>query len=222
MAAQCPEPGAHVKSARPGVKIIVKAAMSSTVFHGEILLPILYGLLVAAAVFGLASCPVTILLNALLINAVKTKQRLQKPQHSVGLFGAYRSDVWTCCTTPLHNRDYFPVKCKVKIFMNLLTLICPLMSRISSSLSLQRHMVLISGERYLSIKHTLTHATAITKARLMVFSAVAWIVALSFFPIVSFDLAVYLFVSQATILLSIVLFQFPVYKEARRHEKLIL
>jgi hypothetical protein len=36
-----------------------------------------YGLLVAAAVLNLAACPFTILLNALVMFAVKTKRRLQ-------------------------------------------------------------------------------------------------------------------------------------------------
>ena len=64
------------------------------------------GLLVAAAVLNLVVCPFTILLNALVMIAVKTRRRLQT--HPVGLFGAYRSDGWACRTTSSYNQDYFP------------------------------------------------------------------------------------------------------------------
>ena len=36
-----------------------------------------YGFLIAAAVFNMATCPFTVLLNALIMVAVKTKRRLQ-------------------------------------------------------------------------------------------------------------------------------------------------
>ena len=84
------------------------------------------------------------------------------------------------------------------------------------------HLVLINVERYIAIKHTFTHAAVITKARLLVGSALAWIAAALLHFITIWYLEVLLFVFQAILLSSIVLLQILVYKEARRHEKQIL
>ena len=83
------------------------------------------------------------------------------------------------------------------------------------------HLLLISAERYLAIKHTFSHGTIVTKARLIISSAVAWIAAIVFLPVASY-LPVALFTGNATIISLLVLLQISVYKEARRHEKQIL
>ena len=180
------------------------------------------GLLVAAAVFSLATCPVTILLNALVMVAVKTKRRLQKNSNILLACMALTDLMVGLVVQPLHiTKTIFLLQDKEFhefCDIDLAFTVCYLTFVVAT----ECHLVLISGERYLAIKHTFTHATVVTKSRLMVCSAVAWIVALSSFPIVLYLTARYFYVSEATILVSIVLLQFLVYKEARRHEKLIL
>ena len=83
------------------------------------------------------------------------------------------------------------------------------------------HLFLISVERYLAIKHTFTHATVVTKARLIISSAAAWIAAILLFLVSSY-LAIALAIGIVSIISSTVLIQIFVYKEARRHEKRIL
>ena len=80
------------------------------------------------------------------------------------------------------------------------------------------HLLLISGERYIAIKHTFTHATVVSKARLIISSALVWIAAIVFF-IVSSYLPIAIFIGFTAIIFSIVVLQIFVYKEAIRHEK---
>ena len=83
------------------------------------------------------------------------------------------------------------------------------------------HLLLISGERYLAIKHTFTHATFVTKARVIMSSAVAWITVVIFVLVIS-HFTIIFFTYIAVIIISIVLLHIFVYKEVRRHEKQIL
>ena len=83
------------------------------------------------------------------------------------------------------------------------------------------HLILLSGERYIAIKHTFNHSTVVTKGRLMISSALVWITAPLYFFGTSY-LKVARFAYQASLIFSIVSLQLCVYKEARRHEKKIL
>ena len=83
------------------------------------------------------------------------------------------------------------------------------------------HLILLSGERYLAIKHTFKHSTVVTKGRLMISSALVWITAPLYFIGTSY-LTVARFAYHTSLVFSIVSFQVLVYKEARRHEKMIL
>ena len=180
-----------------------------------------YGLLVAAAVLSLATCPVTIFLNALVMVAVKTKQRLQTHPNILLACLALTDLMVGLVVQPLHITETifllqgkeFHEFCDIDLAFSV--------SFIIFFLATIFHLVLINVERYLAIKHTFTHATIITKTRLMVCSVVAWTAAALSYLTILF-LTVLLHVLQATILLSIALLQILVYKEARRHEKQIL
>ena len=86
------------------------------------------------------------------------------------------------------------------------------------------HLVLISGERYFAIKHSFTHGTVVTKARLLFASAVVWVsstgIPLSFQNVSRKIIAAVSLV--VTSLALIICLQVVVYKEVRRHEKQIL
>ena len=180
-----------------------------------------HGFLVAAAVFSLAACPFTIVLNALVMVAVKSKRRLQTHPNILLACLALTDLMVGLVVQPLHitktillvQGEIFHEFCDIDLAFSV--------SFIMLVLATSCQLVLISGERYLAIKHTFTHATVVTKARLIVSSAVAWIAAALFFLVISY-LTVFLFVMQATVYSTIVLLQILVYKEARRHEKQIL
>ena len=180
-----------------------------------------HGLLVVAAVLNLAACPFTIFLNALVMAAVKTKRRLHTHPNILLACLALTNLMVGLFAQPLHitktifllqGKDFHQF-CDIDLAFTF--------SLVISCLASVYHLVLISGERYLAIKHTFTHASVITNVRVLFCSALAWIAAALFLLILSYS-RVMAFALQATILSSIALFQILVYKEARRHEKQIL
>ncbi len=178
-------------------------------------------MLVAAAVLSLATCPFTILLNALVMVAVKTKRRLQTHPNILLACLALTDLMIGLVVQPLHiaktilllQGNNFYIFCDTDLAFTI--------SFVISCCASLFHLVLISGERFLAIKHTFTHADVVTKARLMVSSAVAWIAA-AFFLLIASYLRVVTFVLIAATFSSIVLLQILVYMEAHRHEKQIL
>ena len=179
------------------------------------------GILVATAVIILAACPFTILLNALVMIAVKTKRRLQTHPNillaclaltdlMVGLVLQPLNTAMIILTLQGKNaRELCDIHLVSTVFLLMFTF------------ATNCHLVLISGERYLAIKHTFTHASVVTKVRVMFCSAMAWIAAAFYLVILPYS-RVMAFVLQASTVSSITLFQILVYKEARRHEKQIL
>ena len=180
-----------------------------------------YGLLVAAAGLQLFVCPFTILFNALVMVAVKTKRRLQTYPNVLLACLALTDLMVGLIIQPLHvSKTIFILQgkdshefCDIGLAFTVgLSIFC------YASLS---HLVLISGERYLAIKHTFTHASVVTKIRIMFCSALAWIAAASFL-LIGLHSPVLAFPFVVTAFTSIIVFQILVYKEARRHEKHIL
>ena len=180
-----------------------------------------YGLLVAAAVLNLAACPFTILLNTLVMFAVKTKRRLQTHPNILLACLALTDLMIGLVTQPLHitktifllqGKDYHEF-CNIEQAFTVSFLVFSFITAC--------HLLLISGERYLAIKHTFIHATVVTKARLIISSVLAWIAAIIFFLFASYLPAAFL-IGYVVIIAAIALLQTFVYKEARRHEKRIL
>ena len=178
-----------------------------------------YGLLVAAAVLNLAACPFTIFLNALVMVAVKAKQGLQTHPNILLACLALTDLMVGLVVQPFHTTmALFQEKdshtfCDIHFAFSI--------SFVIFTFATTSHLILISGERYLAIKHTFTHATVVTKKRLMISSVLVWITA-PLYCLAASHSAVARFVYIAALISSIVLFQVLVYKEARRHEKLIL
>ncbi|XP_078345367.1 uncharacterized protein LOC144630868 [Oculina patagonica] len=178
-------------------------------------------LLVAAAVLCLAACPFTILLNALVMVAVKTTRRLQTHPNILLACLALTDLMVGLVVQPLHisktilllqGKDFYEF-CDIDLAFTI--------SFVMSCFASLFHLVLISGELFLAIKHTFTHANFVTKARLIVSSAVAWIAAVFFLLAASYS-RVMAFIFIVATFTSIVLLQILVYKEARRHEIQIL
>ena len=180
-----------------------------------------YSWLVGAAVVNLATCPFTILLNALVIVAVKTKRRLQTHPNILLACLALTDLMVGLVTQPLHTiKTIFLLQGKdFREFCNIEEAFT--VSFLVFSFITGCHLLLISGERYLAIKHTFTHATVVSKARVIMSSAVAWITVVLFLLVIS-HFTIIFFSYNVVIIVSIVLLRIFVYKEARRHEKQIL
>lgn len=180
-----------------------------------------YGLLIAVAVIELLSCPFTVLLNALVMMAVKTKPRRLQTHLNILLASLALTDLMVgLVVQSLHvtvaifllQGKRFDEFCEMKSAFIISFLIFS-----AASLS---HLALISGERYLAIKYPFIHSTADTKRRLMFASIHGWTViplrlVLTQVPAISIIL-------QGLIVSSIISSQVLVYREARRHEKQIL
>ena len=183
-----------------------------------------YGLLVGAAVLELLACPFTVLFNAFVIAAVKTKRRLQTHPNILAACLALTDLSVGVVVQPLHitmtilllQGKSFTDFCDVNLAF--------MISFAIFSVASLYHLVLISGERYFAIKHSFTHATAVTKARLLFASAVVWVsttvLPLSFQNVSRKIIAAVSLV--VTSLALIICLQVVVYKEVRRHEKQIL
>ena len=180
-----------------------------------------YGLLITAAVLSLAACPFTISLNALVMVAVKTKRRLQTHPNILLACMAFTDLTAGVVVQPLYITT--------TIFLlqgNEYRAFCDINFASSASYFITFwasifHMVLISGERYFAMKHAFTHGTIVTKTRLLVFSALAWIAAvLLFFVFIQSGTVTY--VLQAAIICLMISLHGLIYNEAHRHEKQIL
>ncbi|XP_068683297.1 adenosine receptor A1-like [Montipora foliosa] len=122
----------------------------------------------------LVAFPFTIALNALVIVAVKVKPRLREHKSNILLallvltdfmVGAFVQPTYIVVLVKGlldHPRPYRVVP------------ILELAIGISAFSSLL-HLALISGERYLAMKHSFAYLTLVTDARLLVASALAWI-----------------------------------------------
>ena len=117
-----------------------------------------YGLLIAAAILNVAACPFTIFLNALVMIAVKTKRRLQTHPNILLACLALTDLMVGLVVQPLHitntiflleGKDFHEF-CNIDLAFSF--------SLVISSLASVSHLLLISGERYLAMRHTFTHA----------------------------------------------------------------
>ena len=172
----------------------------------------------ASAVEGIA-CPLTVLLNVLVIVAVITRRRLQSHPNILLACLAATDLMVGLLVLPLDitikilllQGKTFNEFCETVLTFTFVFLICCVSSLF--------HLVLISAERYLAIKHTFAHESIVTKARLLLASALAWLLTI---PHIVFPRKGVLVVVGGIIVSSIVLFQVLVYREARRHEQQIL
>ena len=177
--------------------------------------------LIAAVVITLVACPFTVLLNAIVIAAVKTKQQLQTVTNILLASMALTDLITGLITQPLYiTMTYYLVIGRT------LRGICNISLTVSISYFLTFwasvvHLFLISGERYFAMKYTFRHGSFITKGRLLAACAVPWIT--SALLIYSFTQSATLFyILVAIIIFTTILLHRLVYKEAKRHEKQIM
>ena len=170
------------------------------------------------------TCPLTVLLNILVIVSVKTKRRLRTKSNIALACLATTDLVVGVVLQPLHIAwESFLLKgehtmfCTITDVSKTVTLKC---LRVSF-----HHLVLMSAERYVAIKHPFAYDTQVTEVRIIIASALAWATAII---ISSQNLLIatklsktILAVSQILLLIIPLYFNVSVYKEVRRSEKQI-
>jgi len=174
------------------------------------------------------SCPFVILLNILVMVAVKTKRQL-RTKCNISLASLATTDlVVGLVVQPLLIFHYsFMLKAETDIICSRLAKVTVAITR-SCVIASLTHVVILSLERDLAIKHSFAYENLVTEVRIIVASGLAWAVAIIFLieyfwpgnvqyvrilaaviiQFICYALAVYLNVS--------------VYREVRRNEKQII
>ena len=184
----------------------------------------LKALLIFLAVISFVTFPFTAALNALVIKAVKTKSRMRAIKSNILLaclattdfmVGVILQPMFAALMIALVLGEITTKTCTwQKVVQFFTSVLC------DTSLI---HLALISGERYLAMKHTFSYSTVlVTEARLLICSALAWLFSLILHIPLIIDRDLFLIINNTFIVLSLVIIvfcQITVYREVRRHEK---
>ncbi|XP_078357297.1 adenosine receptor A3-like [Oculina patagonica] len=170
------------------------------------------------------TCPLIILLNILVMVAVKTKRQLRTTSN-VALACLATTDLLVGLVVQLLQitRAGFLLSGQGNTFCTI--------SDISKSVTLTfllaslHHLILMSAERYVAIKHPFAHENQVTEVRIIIASGLAWATAIIFSSEYILMTATFLktimAVFESLFLILPVYFNVSVYKEVRRNEKQI-
>ena len=184
----------------------------------------LQAVFIARIVINGCTCPLIVLLNILVMVAVKTKRELRTKSNIALVCLATTDLVVGLVVQPLQiASESFILRQKGNIFCTLFELSASFITKICGA-SLH-HLLLISAERYLAIKHPFTHETLVTEVRVIIASCLAWAAAI-LLPVENVFLTSSL---SAKLLAAIPLLFFPVmvyfnvavYLEVRRNARQI-
>ena len=182
--------------------------------------------LIFLAVISSVTFPFTAALNALVIMAVKTKSRMRAIKSNILLACLATTDL----TVGVIVQPMFIALMITIVQGNITTRSCSLqnITKFVTSVLCESsliHLGLITGERYLAMKHPYAYNNGlVTEARLLTSSVLAWFFSLILHIPLIIDRDVFLIMNNIFIGLSfaiIVFCQISVYRELRRHEKQI-
>ena len=173
---------------------------------------------VAFIVIHATTCPITILLNLLVMIAVKTKARLQR-KSNIALACLASTDLMVgLVAQPLliavmvNLSGVCSLQIAVKIFANFFCF---------ASFT---HLFLITMDRCIAITYPFIYIQTVTKARVLIGSALAWALTVIIHIVFFIDDGLFesiISVLGTALIVIILLCNAIVYREARRHEKQI-
>ena len=181
--------------------------------------------LIIIIVVNTLTFPLSAALNALVMIAVKKKPRLREHKSKIALallastdfvVGVIVQPVNVALMITILTDDISGEKCALQVFTRTL-------SRVVVSASFF-HMVLISGERYLAMRHSFAHFALLTETRLLVASVLAWLLSIILYINFAANRSVFMPINNTFygLCLAFILFcHVTVYREIRRHEKQI-
>ena len=175
--------------------------------------------LIVRTVVNAVTCPLIILLNILVMVAVKTKPQL-RTKSNLALACLSTTDLAVgLVLQPLYIvKESLLLKGDIKyctesiISDTTVTFICLLASF--------HHLVLMSAERYFAIKHPFVYETQVTEVRIILASALAWAAAI-ILSYIGFPPTVILIASETLLLILPIYFNVSVYQEVRRNKNKI-
>ena len=172
-----------------------------------------FAVLVFITVASIITCPLTTILNVLIIICVKTKSVLRTKSNITLACLAITDAVMGAIGQPAFISWLIARGQGDDVLWQ--TLLCQFIFKLLTLSSLL-HMVMINLERYIAIKHTLQYTTIVMEVRLIYLSVFLWIMALLLTLLISDITKI---ISIITALAIIVFCQVVLYREARRHEK---
>ena len=180
--------------------------------------------IIVLAVINILTFPFTAALNVLVIIAVKTKSRLRANKSNILLACLASTDL----TVGVIVQPMFAALMITVVLGETTTGSCALQNATNFFTSVLCdssliHLMLISGERYLAMKHTFAYNIGlVTEARLLIGSGLAWLFSLILNIPLFINRTVFFVINNTFIGLSLAIvtfFQITVYREVRRHEK---
>ena len=171
-------------------------------------------------IVNLLTFPVTAVLNALVMISVQTKSRLRAHKSNVLLaflaltdftIGILVQPAFAAVLIMLllnEPRGY----CVLKVLRHVTFVV-------NASLF---HLVLLTGERYIAMKHPFSYLTFVTEGRLLFASAMAWFLSISHSVLVLLSQPVFFICVTISSILSFAVISFchvTVFGETRRHER---
>ena len=184
-----------------------------------------YGWLIFIAVINIVACPVTAVMNALVIIAVKTKHRLRTKSNialaclsttdlTMGVIGQPAFIAWVIAQLQGNTSSTYCMK----------TVLSRLALRVLGSLTLS-HLAMVHVERYIAIKHSLQHETIVTEDRLVCFSALFWIILIPLIVPFSFlgdkIISIIVVIIISLFIATVFVCQVVLYYKTSRHKKQI-
>ncbi|CAH3132806.1 unnamed protein product [Pocillopora meandrina] len=183
-----------------------------------------YSVLAITAALNIFTCPLAILLNGLVIVAVKTKRYLRT-----------KSNISLACLATTDFAVGLIVQPFVVTNFSLFFTGSSLQTMISTSVwvfsvvgqtciaASTLHLLLMSGERYLAIKHPFAYENGlVTEARIITASGLAWMCAAIAYGIRVSILPEISFVSISAVISAVVYCHVVIYKEVRRNTQQII
>ena len=171
-------------------------------------------------IVNLLTFPVTAILNALVMISVQTKSRLRAHKSNVLLaFLALTDFTVGILVQPAFAAVLIMLLlnephgyCVLKVFRHVTVVVI-------ASLF---HLVLLTGERYIAMKHPFSYLTFVTEGRLLFASAMAWFLSISHSVLLLLSKPVYMRCVGISSILSFAVISFchlTVFGETRRHER---
>lgn len=184
-----------------------------------------YAFVVFLVAISIITCPVTISSNVLVVVAVETKARLKTNSNILlaclavtdGLVAAIGQPMFIATRLLTLQGDTSYQYCILdQSTRNAIRFLC------AASIA---HMVSMNVERFFALKHPFTYTAMVTKARVLVLSALAWTATiLTSIPVMITDKRIYSTISNISIAIClgfITFCQVTIYSVIRRHERQI-
>ena len=190
-----------------------------------------YTAFVVKTVMNAFTCPFTVLLNVLVMIAVRTKRQL-RTKSGIALACLATTDfIVGLVVQPLNITTFILVLQGGEI----LNVLCNLMEvtvtvSVTCALASLYHLFVMSGERYLAIKHSFAYVDGlVTEARIIIASGLSWLAAIIILPVGyiseasrQFRSSLTVFVALFVLIPAILYFHIAVYQEVRRNKKQII